>query len=200
MSRALTFLFLLLAAWSGFAAETTAEQVLAEINLARTQPRAYARIIAEAIPRQRTAAGRSAAEEVVRHLEKMDPLPPLKGSAGLSAAAALHVADAGPRGARGHRGSGFSSPWDRMDRFGRRYGTAAENICYGPRDPRSIVVMQLIDTGVLSRGHRKNILSPAFAMAGVAYGPHTEYGTMCVIDFAACFVERTPAGRTLAAR
>lgn len=196
----LTFLICTLAALTARGEEAIAEQVLAEMNLARTQPRTYARIVAEAIPRQRTAAGRSAAKEAVRHLEKMKPLSPLKSSAGLSAAAALHVADTGPRGARGHRGSGFSSPWDRIDRFGRRCGTSAENICYGARSARSIVLMQLIDTGVWSRGHRKNILSSSFSVAGVAHGPHAGYGTMCVIDFAACFVERTASGPRFASR
>ena len=87
-----------------------------------------------------------------------------------------------------------------MDRFGRRHGAAAENICYGSRDARSIVVMLLVDAGVGSRGHRKNILSPDFAVAGAAFGPHAGYGAMCVIDFAACFVERTPERKALAAR
>lgn len=200
MRCVLTFLLCTLAALTARADEAIAEQVLAEMNLARTEPRTYARIVAEAIPLQRTATGRSAAREAVRHLEKMKPLPPLRSSTGLSAAAALHVADTGPRGARGHRGSGFSSPWDRIDRFGRRRGTAGENICYGARSARAIVVMQLIDAGVWSRGHRKNILSPSFAVAGVAHGPHAGYGTMCVIDFAASFVERTPSGQTFASR
>jgi uncharacterized protein YkwD len=193
-------LCLAIAAPAAFADDAMEARVLAEINLARTEPQAYARIVAAAVERQHTAAGRSAALEAVRHLEKMKPLPALKASPGLSAAAALHVADAGPRGARGHRGSGFSTPWSRMDRFGRRYGTGAENIAYGARDARSIVLMQLIDAGVRSRGHRKNLLSPHLGVAGVAYGPHASYGTMCVIDFATLFVERTAEARPLAAR
>lgn len=188
-------LALALVPFAALADGTIADRVLAEINLARTQPQAYASIIAAEVDRQRSAAGRSAAREAVRHLEKTRPLPALKSSPGLSAAAAMHVADAGPRGSRGHRGSGFSSPWSRMDRHGRRHGTAAENICYGSSDARAIVVRQIIDTGVWSRGHRKNILSPAFTVAGVAFGRHAGYGTMCVIDFAAHFTERTLVAR-----
>lgn len=199
-SLATSFLFLAFFALPALADEALPARVLEEINFARTQPQAYARIVAAAAARQRSSSARAAAREAVRHLERMKPVAPLDFSPGLSAAAALHVADAGPRGARGHRGSGFSSPWSRMDRFGRRYGTAAENICYGSEDPRSIVVRQLIDAGVWSRGHRRNILSPAFAVAGVAHGHHAGYGTMCVIDFAACFVERPMGGRSLAVR
>jgi uncharacterized protein YkwD len=180
--------------------EATAARVLAEINLARTQPQTYARIVEAAAARQGSAAGRSAAREAVRHLERMRPVPALVASPGLSAVAAAHVADTGPRGARGHRGSGFSSPWSRMEKYGRRSGTAAENICYGTRDPRGIVITQLVDAGVASRGHRKNILSPAFSVAGVAFGPHAGYGSMCVIDFAAHFVEHAPRRAALAAR
>ncbi len=196
----LLVLLLALAALPALGDDAMAARVLAEINLARTQPQAYARVVAAAGERQRTSAGRSAAREAVRHLEKMKPLPALAASPGLRAAATLHVADAGARGARGHRGSGFSTPWSRMDRFGRRHGTAAENIAYGTRDPRAIVLAQLIDAGVWSRGHRKNILSQDFRVAGVAYGAHAGYGTMCVIDFAAFFVERSPGGSSLAVR
>lgn len=193
-------LLLLLLPLRALADETMAARVLAEINLARTQPQTYARIVEAAVARQRSASSRAAAREAVRHLEKMRPLPALAASPGLSAAAAAHVADTGPRGARGHRGSGFSSPWSRMERYGRRHGTGAENICYGTSDPRGIVVTQLIDAGVASRGHRKNILSPAFSVAGVASGPHAGYGSMCVIDFAAHFVEHTPPPAALAKR
>ena len=121
----------------------------------------------------------------------MSPLLPLVPSPGLQAAAADQVASAGARGLRGHHGADGSSPWERMDRHGRRSGTAAENIAYTRSDPRSIVTVLLIDAGVFSRGHRKNLLNPAFRHVGIACGPHARYGSLCVIDLAACFIEKT---------
>jgi uncharacterized protein YkwD len=183
----LPFLLLVFVVISARGADTAA-QVLAEINFARTQPQCYAKILAAQQTQYRS--GRGALLEAVRQLEKMKPVQALAASPGLTAAAAVHVADAGSNGRCGHRGKGFSSPWSRIDRHGRRCGTAGENICYGRRDPRDIVVALLVDAGVLSRGHRKNLLSPAFRTAGIACGPHARYGTMCVMDFAAFFIEK----------
>src|SRR5687768_13001014 len=68
---------------SGAVAQDAA-QVLAEINLARTQPQMYARIVAETARPGRE--GEKAIREAVRFLEKARPLPALSLSAGLSRA------------------------------------------------------------------------------------------------------------------
>jgi uncharacterized protein YkwD len=57
-----------------------------------------------------------------------------------------------------------------------------------------VVIGLLVDDGVPSRGHRHNILSADARFAGVGCGHHTEYGTMCVIDFAGGYRERGAAG------
>ena len=54
--------------------------------------------------------------------------------------AMVQVLGQGGSGATGHRGGDFSSPWDRMKRFGKWLGTAGENISYGIAGPRQIVV------------------------------------------------------------
>ena len=167
-------------------ASELATQILAEMNLARTQPQHYAQIV-EA---QFRAGGSSAVREAVRFLQKASPLRPLACSPGLNASAWSHVADAGPRGAMGHSGSGGSSPFTRMARQGRWIGRAGENLYYGPQDARGIVIALIVDEGVLGRGHRKNIFSPAFAVAGVAHGAHARYGAMCVMNFATGFAEK----------
>ena len=77
-----------------------------------------------------------------------------------------------------------------MNKFGQYVGWAGENIYYGRGGARSIVCALIIDAGVSGRGHRKNIFSPNYGVAGVANGPHAAYGSMCVIDFAAQYVER----------
>ena len=165
------------------------EQVLAEINLARTQPQQYAQIVAAQSAGYRGIEGDRAVTEAINFLHKAHPLQALASSAGMSSSALSHVLDMGPSGARGHKGSNGSQPWDRMARFGRWIGQAGENIDYGMHDARSVVVRLIVDDGVRDRGHRKNIFNRGFTVAGAASGYHATYGAMCVIDFAGAFVE-----------
>lgn len=72
-------------------------------------------------------------------------------------------------------------------RIGRQVkwtGSIGENIAYGPNDGRDVVLRLIVDDGVPGRGHRANIFSPDFRLAGVACGPHPALRTVCVIDFA----------------
>jgi uncharacterized protein YkwD len=170
-------------------ASDLAIQVRDELNLARTAPQQYAQIVASHIAGYQGIEGQSAIREAVRFLEKARPLPPLVLSDGICSGALAHVLDLGPAGGRGHVGSGGTMPWDRMARFGQWSGQAGENIYYGQRDARGIVIALIVDDGERSRGHRKNIFSPAFHFTGIACGPHASFGKMCVIDFAGSFVE-----------
>ena len=170
------FVFLTISARAG---EITS-QVLDEINLARTAPQEYAHIISAQMPGDRDTA------EAVRFLEHARPLPALASSNGLASGAQLHVNEQGPTGAFGHG----SNPFGRISRYGQWIGAAGENISYGHRDARGIVCQLIVDRGVSGKGHRKNIFSSGYGVAGVAFGPHAHYGAMCVIDFAGRFVER----------
>ncbi len=185
-------LLALLLSASGLRADDLAGQVHAELNLARTAPRQYAQIVASRTLGRRHLEGERVVEEAVRFLEKVRPLPPLARSEGLSASALAHVLDLGVSGGRGHRGSDGSTPWKRMARFGRWSGHAAENISYGERDARGIVVALLVDDGTRDRLHRQNIFSRDLLCIGVASGPHTGCGTLCVMDFAETFAEAGP--------
>ena len=78
---------------------------------------------------------------------------------------------------------------DRLRRDGVRAELAAENIGYGPPTPSDVVRELIIDSGVPGRGHRRNTFHPAMAAAGVNCGPHREYTTMCVIDFASAPIQ-----------
>lgn len=170
-------------------AQDTASEVLAEMNLARTQPKAYATIVAA-----HGRAGReggSAIREAVRFLEKARPLPPLLSCSGLNRSAMDHVSDTGGRGTMSHSGSDGSRTWDRVERYGRWIGLVGENIAYGNRSARQIVIQLLIDDGVRGRKHRANIFQTGYRVVGVAYGRHSRAGAMCVTDFAGGFVETT---------
>jgi len=182
-------IFLFLLAPFALRASDLPEQVLAEINFARTAPQQYAQIIAIQASGYHGVEGDRAATEAVRFLSKAHPLPPLAASPGMCNSALSYVLAMGPIGGRGHKGTDGSQPWDRMARFGKWCGTAGENIDYGVHDARSIVARLIIDDGVSGRGHRKNIFSRDFHVAGAATGFHATYGAMCVIDFAGGFVE-----------
>jgi uncharacterized protein YkwD len=164
-------------------------QVRDELNFARTAPKQYAQIIASRMAGYQGVEGESVIREAVHFLETARPLRPLVLSDGICSSALTHVLDLGPAGGRGHIGSGGTMPWDRMARFGQWSGQTGENIYYGPRDARGIVIALIVDDGDRSRGHRTNIFSPAYHCAGIACGPHATYGRMCVIDFAGGFVE-----------
>lgn len=175
-----------------------ASEVFAEVNLARTQPALYAQFVGEHAASGRSRASRGAVREATNFLRRTRPLPALEWSEGISRAALAHVLDTGARGRTGHTGSRGQSPWQRMARFGKRSGSAAENLSYGPSDARSIVVAMIVDEGVPGRGHRHNIFGPGFRVAGIATGAHARYGTMCVMDFAGGFA--APGEPRIAAR
>ncbi len=166
-------------------AEPLSQEVVDEINFARTQPQLYAQILAARGPA--TSAAGDSVREAVSFLQKSRPLAPLSWSSGLSQAALNHALDTGPRGGRGHIGTRGDTPWERIVRFGTWEGYWGENIDYGHSDPRSIVISLIIDEGVPGRGHRTNLFNRQFRVAGVGVGPHANFGTMCVMDFAARF-------------
>lgn len=179
-----------------------AESVLAEINLARSQPLAYAahlRRLRETYEGTRyrsagspvyvqTREGVAAVDEAILFLLGQKPLPHLAWSPGLAVAAAELTRRQTRSGAMGH-GTGSGDMRRRIERRGRWEGGIAENIAYGLRDPRDMVMQLIIDDGVPGRGHRTTIFSPAFRTVGIACASHPRSGTVCVMDFAGGFWE-----------
>lgn len=157
-------------------------EVVEELNRARTNPSGYADLIALRVDSYDGKEGRRAIREAIRVLRRTEPVPPLIYSNEVSLAARDHVRDQGRTGRTGHEGSDGSGPFSRIRRYVDTSG-AAENISYGLLSARDIVVELLIDDGVLSRGHRTNILNPNYSYVGVATGPHERYRFMCVMDF-----------------
>lgn len=180
-----------------------AKQVLAEINLARSEPRTYAGFLREfrglfhgkyyllpgSTTRMQTSEGAKAVDEAVKVLSRQKSLSPLSWSDGLAAAAAELADEQGRSGGTGHTGRQSRGMQERIERHGKWERNIAENIGYGPTDARNMVMQLIIDDGVPNRGHRKNTFSSAFDTAGVACGTHPRYGSMCVIDFAGGFRE-----------
>jgi Cysteine-rich secretory protein family len=186
--------------------------VVREMNVARQYPDVYLRYLEELRPHFRgrffglpggtmlhTREGVAAIDEAIRFLRRARPIAPLTISPGISLAAAEHAADQAA-GAFGHSGSDHSNPGDRMNRHGSWSARWGENISYGKATARDVVITLIIDDGLRSRKHRKNIFNPAFNYAGAAFGPHPRYRVVCSIDFAGGYVESSPASGSLFAR
>ncbi|MDD4849012.1 MAG: CAP domain-containing protein [Bacteroidales bacterium] len=161
------------------------KDVVLEMNMARTDPAAYAEQYIKphwSIP---------AARECYYQMIKTKPMGILQPCKGISQAAKVHAEDCRKHNFFKHEGSDNSSFTDRMERFGTYQGQAAENMSagYDNNNSRNIVVQLLIDDGVPSRGHRNTILNFDLFVVGVACGMHPEYQFMCVMDYATEFIE-----------
>ena len=179
------------------------QEVVKELNLARTTPRTYSSYLKDMgryfhgkelrRPGETiilTEEGNTAVVEAIKFLKNVKPISPLKLSKGMSRGALDHVEVQGKSGTIGHGSGEGNQPWERISRYGTWQKTVGENIAYGWTRPRDVVMSLIIDDGIPGRGHRKNIFNPDFRVVGVAWGPHKIYGTMCVMIFAGEYLEK----------
>lgn len=185
------------AAGADYLSEIEKELIL-EINMFRSDPSRYVKEFIAPLAKNYdkrilrypgdqpliTREGVSALNECVRELRRQQPLPLVYPAYGLSLAAHDHVKDQSKSGKTGHTGSDKSGMRDRIEKYGKWETRIAENIAYGAKTARQMVIYLLIDDGVPGRGHRKNFLTPEFKTIGVSVGPHPQYHIMSVMDFA----------------
>ena len=176
------------------------KDVILEMNKVRTNPGLYAELYIQplirfysgrnfSVPGQITIVtqeGVAAVNECIAALNRASSAGLLYPERGLSLASRDHVADQSRTGQLGHTGSDGSTPQTRARRYGTFGGswTIGENITYGSRTGREIVVDLLIDDGVPDRGHRINIMNRAFTQTGAAFGTHPQYRTSSTIKYA----------------
>jgi uncharacterized protein YkwD len=178
-------------------------EILAEINLARTNPALYLHYLEAFKASYRgkeikysdgstliTNEGVSALEEAINFIRSLKPLPPLELRKGLILGAKDHVNDLVKTGQSGHRGSDGSILEDRLNRYGSWSVSVGEDIVYRSRKAREDVIALIIDDGVKSRGHRKNIFKSDFHVIGLALSPTSKTPPMCVITFAGGFADK----------
>lgn len=179
---------------------TIEKDVILEMNKARSNPTLYAELYIT--PRTKkfdgkiyndsivTNEGITVVNECISYMKKSKPLSILNPEKGLSLAAQYHSSTQGETNQTGHTGVDGSDPFSRIKKYGT-FKTAGENIDYGANSGRDIVVQLLIDDGVSSRGHRKNIMNKDFSSTGVGYTKkHKAYGSVCVITYAGGYIEK----------
>ena len=176
------------------------KDVVLEMNMARSNPKKYSELYIE--PRVKkfngklyngnlqTNEGVTVVNECIKFMNNQKALPVLLPSKGLTLAAKDHASTQSLTDKTGHTGTDGSDPFKRMKRYGS-YKTAGENISYGSKSAREIVVTLLIDDGVKSRGHRKNIMNKDFSTTGIGFASkHKLYGCECVLDYAGEYIEK----------
>lgn len=180
------------AAGQAQAAESFEEEVLAVLNFARTKPQAFARHLRDAEIDQATWTGNEpgALDEAVDFLMRQPPLPPLRWDERLGASARGHADAQGGTGEVGHVGPRGDTFPQRLQRVGFYAGLTAEGISYGQMSAQDVVRQLIVDSGVRSRGHRRDIFGASYQAAGVGCAEHARYGAMCVIQYAGSIVAR----------
>lgn len=152
--------------------------VIQYCNLARIDGKAFA----DAFLADLKTSDNNYEKSLIDTLLSIKNLPLLMPNEQLCKAAESHANDIGPKGERGHNSTDGTSFADRVRSF--YSGNAiAENISYGYNDALKIVRQLLIDKGVESLGHRKNILCDKYCRIGVAIRYHKEYNNCCIQDF-----------------
>ncbi len=113
-----------------------------------------------------------------KELSRVKDLPLLFPEKDLYNIAYVHAQKSGNKGSVGHQ--------DFDKRFKPvlgKYNMVAENCAYGFKNGGVNAIQLLIDEGISSLGHRKNMLSPNYNSIGVAIQPHKRFKYNCVMDF-----------------
>ena len=175
------------------------DEIAKEISLLRSDPAEYSKFLEEHLAKDwiseilfrgsdgeqyTSVEGKAAVKEVIEVLNETKSLQAMVPNKILEKASVDHTMDTFKNDLMGHIGSDGSKIEDRISRYGIWRGNCGENIDYGNREARAIIMHLLIDDGVPDRGHRKNLLAPPFVMVGASLGPHPRYGVCCVMDFA----------------
>lgn len=178
------------------------QQVVAEINAARTRPQDYiAGLIAyrgtirdgfaiKTMPgangpytaRVRLREGVAGVDNAIAFLRRQLPVNPIAGDA-LLLSAARRFADEQARTARwGHISADGSDLDARIEADGTRRIANAETIMYGKSSARDIVMHLIIDDGVRDRSHRDVIFDGSLTLVGTACRPHPKW-MICVSEY-----------------
>jgi uncharacterized protein YkwD len=188
---------------SNFIVSPKVKAILEEINSLRDNPQKYIEYLQEYRkffkgnmvylpnePAVETIEGISAIDECIAFLKTATKMPPYTLSKGLSDAANLQLKDLMSDASIVHIGKDGSNLSQRLAKFGFVGNSFAENISFFAKTPRDIVLNMLIDDGIKTRSHRKNLFSSTFKIIGLGFGIDKNGKVFCVAEFADSFREK----------
>ena len=168
-----------------------------EINLVRTNPSLFifpleqmAKLFKDDVlhvPGEiplKTKEGVSAVYDCIEFLKQVKPVGLLEWSDEVARACQDLADDIGPKNIVGHVGSDGLNMSKRLEKYGEWSGSIAENIDFGSKTGKNVVLSGIIDDGDLSRGYRKNLFNSKFRYIGIGANRHGAYGTCVVINYA----------------
>ncbi|MEL6555165.1 MAG: CAP domain-containing protein [Cyanobacteria bacterium J06621_11] len=199
--RALVGLSVLLSGWSGFASgaiAATPDDILAEINRARTSPTDYANWLqtlrahyegaAFRFPGERgirTVEGVAALDSAISALSQNQPLPPLSMATGLNIATQSHLTELLNHDRFTLTGLDGSTPLARAEAYGSLGGgRLVESLNPGFEQAEAVVAFLLIDDGNRTRSTQSLVLSSEMTQIGAACGSNAGSSPLCVFDYA----------------
>lgn len=190
----------------GFNPQQCADEIAKYINMARTTPQEFMKLVQERLDtyegknfRQsgvlyQSQEGKDAPEECLASLENMSPKCEMTRMEGLDKACADLANYNGENGKTGHAGADDTKMGERMDVYGKWIGKCGEVVGVIPSNGLDFVLQWMIDDGVKTRGDRKTIMNKEFTKFGVACAAHKVYKTCAVVKFARDYVEKDAEG------
>ena len=160
--------------------DTLEKSVIFYTNLVRINPRLFAQTYLLAYLKNAPIEPSSKNVNSLKvTLNGMVPLNALTPAENLHRMAKDHAVKSGKSGEVGH--AHFEQ---RLGKFTKSdYAFSGENCAYGVNEAFIIFMQLLIDDGVESLGHRKNLLNKDFKKIGVSQQPHKKYRWNCVMEF-----------------
>lgn len=178
------------------------QQVVDEINFARTRPQDYiAGLVAYRstikglyvfktvygdrgpyTARVRLAEGVSAVDDAIAFLRRQAPIGRIASDARLSAAAGRFAEEQSRTARWGHISADGSDLTARIEQDQTRKRYNAETIMYGKSTAHDIVMHLIIDDGVRDRSHRDVIFDEKLGLVGTICRPHPKW-MICVSEY-----------------
>lgn len=153
-------------------------------NLMRKNPANFSETVLQEFLKQFPEANSSESKSLTTDLKKTQiNLPFLYPDHGLYAMASAHATDLkGRNGIISHQSSLGKDFVQRIKEAGK-YRCGAENVFIGTPEALEALILLLIDKGVKDKGHRKNLLDPAFTLMGASFKEMSNGKAVLVQDF-----------------